>query len=667
MTVKYGNPKITPERLFLDRPLNGYILGISRGHNAGVCLMKDGEIVFAQEEERFTRIKYDGTPLAGMVKVLDYTDKIDMMFVSYTMPLTSAPQTDYTGEDYYTSMARKLKLIEPAPFNSFYNIGEHPQVVDLAHSHHKIHAAGAFYRSGFKEACAVVVDGSGSARRFELGRKDAMEVGVYWETESIFDCKYPADFTTVHKSWGTSDNLPYSYEPKLNSALVGEPGKTHEAIYKNSPGLVKIYEAVTELAGWQGIEAGKTMGLAPYGKPNPDLPPMIVRDRYTNPIVNNNLFTPQYPQSSKYNVLMSQQCYEQKGKMVEVEKGYDIPMVQDLAYQVQKETQEAVFEIILKAVEMTGQKNVVLSGGYGLNCVANYKYQQKLQDSNINLFVDAIASDAGTHVAAAMWGHAMEYSLLNHNPSWSGIYMGPEYDYSKKDVKALLSTTGTVTNATNEDIVDLITSKNIVTFFNGRSELGPRALGNRSILYDPTDPDGKDFVNTVKKREFFRPFAGSILEEDAAEWFDMSGLKSSPHMMYAMKCQPGVEKKIPSIIHEDGTCRIQTVNREQNPNYYDLIKAFKDKTGCPIVFNTSFNLGGEPLVETLEDAINTLRSSDIDYLFLPELGLLVNQPRDEETDRFLSAESNGWIRNTDKLPTLKHSVEDNSVRQSSPV
>ena len=165
--------------------------------------------------------------------------------------------------------------------------------------------------------------------------------------------------------------------------------------------------------------------------------------------------------------------------------------------------------------------------------------------------------------------------------------------------------------------------KNIVTIFQGRSENGPRALGNRSILFDPRFEDGKDFVNNVKNREYFRPFAGSILAEDAHEWFDLRGMDESPHMMYAVNCQDGIAEKIPSIIHIDGTCRIQTVTEEQNPLYYKLIKEFKDQTGCPILFNTSFNLGGDPLVETLEDAIWTLQNSKIEYLYLPEFKKLV--------------------------------------------
>ena len=135
-------------------------------------------------------------------------------------------------------------------------------------------------------------------------------------------------------------------------------------------------------------------------------------------------------------------------------------------------------------------------------------------------------------------------------------------------------------------------------------------------------------MNTVKRREWFRPFAGSILKEHAHEWFDLRGMEDTPFMMYAVKCQPGIEEKIPSIIHVDGTCRIQTVTEDVNKNYYDLIKAFYNATGCPIVFNTSFNLGGEPLVETLDDACRTLAESDIEYLYLPEYGKLITVTND---------------------------------------
>jgi carbamoyltransferase len=204
------------------------------------------------------------------------------------------------------------------------------------------------------------------------------------------------------------------------------------------------------------------------------------------------------------------------------------------------------------------------------------------------------------------------------------LYLGPPLSYTVDEINAKVEAAGAeITDVTAKDVVALLRDKHIVTIFQGRSENGPRALGNRSVLFDPTFEDGKDYVNMVKRREYFRPFAGSILEEDVHEWFDLRGMKNSPFMMYAVNCQPGIEEKIPSIIHEDHTCRIQTVNPQQNKHYYDLIKAFKEESGVPILFNTSFNLGGEPLVETLDDAIWTLQQSDIEYLYLPEHGKLI--------------------------------------------
>ena len=178
---------------------------------------------------------------------------------------------------------------------------------------------------------------------------------------------------------------------------------------------------------------------------------------------------------------------------------------------------------------------------------------------------------------------------------------------------------------TPREIAILLSKNNIVCIFQGRSEAGPRALGNRSILYNPTDPNGKDFVNRVKKREWFRPFAGTVLLENANEYFDMAGLPESPYMMYAMDVWPEKQKIIPAITHVDGTCRIQTLTKEQNPHYYKLIKEFEKITGVPILFNTSFNLAGDPLVESIEDALDTLLKSELKYLYLPELEILLTK------------------------------------------
>ena len=169
-----------------------------------------------------------------------------------------------------------------------------------------------------------------------------------------------------------------------------------------------------------------------------------------------------------------------------------------------------------------------------------------------------------------------------------------------------------------ETVIDLLVDKEqIVAIFQGESEWGPRALGNRSILFDPRHPQAKQIVNKVKMREDYRPFAGSVMLEHADEYFDMKQLKESPWMSFAIQAREKAYKDIPSLVHADGTCRIQTVTREQNKNYYDLIEAFYNITGVPMVFNTSFNLGGEALVETIEDALTTCQNSQINYLYVP--------------------------------------------------
>ena len=164
------------------------------------------------------------------------------------------------------------------------------------------------------------------------------------------------------------------------------------------------------------------------------------------------------------------------------------------------------------------------------------------------------------------------------------------------------------------EVVKNIIDGKIVAIFQGGSEWGPRALGNRSILFDPRNPDAKDIVNKVKRREWYRPFAGTILLEYVNDYFEMLTIKESPYMSYAIPAKQKAKDEVPGIIHVDGTCRIQTVTREQNKHYYDLIEEFYKQTGVPILFNTSFNLAGEPLVETLEDAKDTVKRSDIDLL-----------------------------------------------------
>lgn len=605
MTVKSIN---TPKE---HKPV--WIAAIARGHNSGICLLKDGEVVFSIEEERLSRQKYDGGPFASMVKIKEYTDKIDYLVIAHTQNLyETAGKIDYTGDDVYTGLARKLGLIE----RKVPDIHRHPQVIDLSFMHHKLHVACAFYRSGWEDAVALVVDGAGTFYPMNYNNQPIW----LWEVESIVDCNYPANFKTIYKHYGAKEPIAGSYMPNFDSSPLGEEGETHEAWISDHAGIVKVYEGVTEYCGFSAIEAGKTMGLFPYGKPNDKIPPLF-DETSKIPLSNRNLMVPRYPMSSTVNMNL----FDYLDELPDDETA-DVTYMQnrrDLAYACQTQTQDQVVKLIRKAVEKSGKKRVVISGGYGLNCVANYHYLEALKDDGIEIYVEPISNDAGTAIGAAMmFWHGM-HDDTTIRPGTS-LYLGPEYSYSDAEIESKVNAYGgTMVEAAHTDIVKLLREKNIVTVFQGRSENGPRALGNRSVLFDPTFADGKDFVNMVKRREYFRPFAGSILEEDAHEWFDLRGMKNSPFMMYAVNCQPGIAEKIPSIIHEDGTCRIQTVNREQNKHYYDLIKAFKDETGVPILFNTSFNLGGEPLVETLDDALWTLQQSEIEYLYLPEYGKLI--------------------------------------------
>ena len=587
-----------------------WIAAIARGHNASVCLLKNGKIVFSIEEERLSRHKYDGGPYAAMMKIKEYTDSLDYLVIAHTQRLQdTAGKVDFTGDDVYTGLARKMGLIARK-----LNMYKHPQVIDMSHVHHKLHAACAFYRSGFDSAVALIVDGAGTFLPLNMGGEQV----TGWETESIYDCEYPNTFTTLYKHVGVRGPNPGVLIENFDSSMFDERG-THECLITDRAGITKVYEAVTRYCGWDSIEAGKTMGLFPYGEPNENIPPLF-DDTGIAPLANRNIIVPTYPNGAVVNHMLFKELMDSEAE--------DVTYLQnrrDLAYACQTQTKEKVVRLIRKAVEMTGKKKVVISGGYGLNCVANYHYLEALKDEGIEIYVEPISNDAGTAIGAALmqWKNSDPETKIPYEKD--GLYLGFDYNYTVDDVNTILSKYKDVEikDATHEDIVDLFMDKKIVTLFQGRSENGPRALGNRSVLFNPTYEDGKDYVNEVKHREYFRPFAGSILQDHVHEWFDLRGMEDSPYMMYAVNCQPGIEEKIPSIIHVDGTCRIQTVTQEQNKHYYDLIKAFYDRTGVPILFNTSFNLGGEPLVETLDDAIWTLKESDIEYLYLPELGKLI--------------------------------------------
>ena len=555
-----------------------YSVGVNRGHNSSTSLLNDGEIVFHLENERLTNIKYDWYAFQSLSKIRDHTDSVDQIAIA---GLTRTVKADvYSENDLYTTFIRNQS-------KSF--LQKQVAISDVGMLHHQLHAACSFYNSGFSEAICIVKDGMGSDYPIKHYRFSPESYGR--ENGSVFLAQYPNTFDLVENHI----LFPHNEVIKINEKTT----------VSNNISEAYAFNTVAKHFGYHGLDAGKVMGLSSYGEPDKKIPKI-----YKNGYINSDLFkigkdvTDIYLNTKKYPYLNSD----------------EFQVKANLSYALQQQTQKNVRDYILRMVRKTGCKNVCLSGGYFLNCVANYYLQKRFP--NVQLYCEPISHDGGTAIGGAKltWHGNNNDKTIRKQMS---LYYGPKYseEQLKQSILQVKDKFNTY-QGNPKAVAELLNEGNIVTLFQGSSEAGPRALGNRSILYNATDPNGKEFVNKVKGREWFRPFAGTILEEDVNEWFDLAGMDSSPFMMYAVDVK---QNKIPSITHVDNTCRIQTVNKDQNENYYNIINEFKKLTGVPIVFNTSFNLAGEPLVETVNDAINVLLNSDIKYLYLPEIKLILEK------------------------------------------
>jgi carbamoyltransferase len=574
-------------------------LGINPGHNGSAALIVDGKIELYIEEERLSRQKYDGNPFRGILDIIQ-KGPIDEIILGGTSP--NFPRLPWTGEDAYSALVRK-----------FY---PGVKVTNAGNEHHLGHAAGAFYNSGFDTAVAVVVDGSGSYHIMQTEEGQPQDQAPQgFETESIFHCKDLDTIQPIYKSYGNNKT------PNIN----GRNEET-EFLFDDATTITKVYEAVSHYLGFGYIEAGKTMGLAPYGRFDERM-----KDLFINGRANKNMIIPNYPAGANIDpVRYPFFRYGEENAKWQKDSSLVLDVFKNIAWMVQDRTQELVGDLIEKAIDTTGEKNVVLAGGYGLNCVANYYLRKRFP--NINLYVDPVSHDGGTSIGLAKlayFKHCKEHEHESFREPLTTLYLGQDRIQEIQHFADFTGGNGVSSydnkSVTPEDVAQLLVEGKIVSIFQSRSEAGPRALGNRSIVYDPRVTNGKDIVNKVKGREWFRPFAGSVLQEDAAEWFDLAGMEESPFMMYAVDVQTSKLGEIPAITHVDNTCRVQTVTEKQNPHYYALIKSFKTLTGCPVVFNTSFNLAGDPLVETFGDAINTLERSELEYLYLPEVGKLLTK------------------------------------------
>lgn len=548
------------------------ILAINRGHNASATLVKENKIVFHIENERLSNLKYDSFAFNAISLLPNYVDYIDVFLVAGVSAISKCEI--FSELDYYSEFI--LRLGKSFSCHEFVRY-------DFSKDHHKLHAACSFYNSGFESALCIVKDGMGSD--YLLTDSQFLPNTYGRENGSVYLVN-KGNFTEIQKHICVNFELPY--QPYyVNDTLFLTTSFSEGLAFQKTSKFFKFHE----------LDAGKVMGLSSYGK-SKKYP--IYKDNF----INDNIF--------KY--------FEN-----DLTKGYvSLPKLEsfqdkaDFSFDLQSSIQENVLKEILKLLEKTNQKNLCLSGGFFLNCVANYYILSNLP-SDINLYIEPVSNDAGTTIGAV--------KMINNSfykKRISSLYLGPEYNYTKKYIKNI-SKNNNVFSATAKDVALLLADKKIIAIYQGRSEAGPRALGNRSILYDPRDPNGKNRVNTVKMREWFRPFAATILQEYAKEWFDLKTLDESPYMMFAVSAHQEKINLIPAVLHVDNTCRIQTLKKEQNNYYYELIKEFYKITNIPMTLNTSFNLAGNCIVETIENALDTLNNSEINYLYLPEFDFCIGK------------------------------------------
>ncbi len=558
------------------------ILGISAYyHDSAACLIKDGEVIVAIEEERFTRIKHDNSfPSRAINFCLEYyrstIKEIDYV-AYYEKPLL---KFERILETFIATWPRSLTpFLKGIPEWIDYKIKIEYTIRKKLNfkgkiffiPHHLSHAAISFFPSPFKEAAILTIDG----------------VGEYQTTGLWYGKKY--------------DIIPLK--------LINFP---------HSVGL--LYSTFTAFLGFKiNEDEYKVMGLAAYGKPVYLKKIYSIIDSKNDGSFRLNLDYFSFRESFR---MWSKEFEDLFGKPRKPEEKINQKHA-DLAASIQKVTEEIYFKILNYLYLLTKVDNLCLSGGVALNALANGKIYQKTPFKNVYIF--GAAGDSGAAVGAGLYTY---FNVLKHyisrRKTVTHLYFGSEYSDDEievvlKEYKKENKLKYKKLNKENQLITTtarLLKQGRIVGWFQGRMEFGPRALGSRSILARPYPKIMKDRVNEIKKREKFRPFAGSILQEKVYEYFNVPQENHwSPFMTFCFQVKKEKRSEIAAIVHADGSCRIQTVNNDSGL-YYDLIKKFYSLTGIPCLLNTSFNLKGEPIVETPKQAIEDFLKTKMDYLVI---------------------------------------------------
>jgi len=582
------------------------ILGIScYYHDAAAVLLRDGQLIAAAEEERFTRIKHDFNYPEQAIKFclesggiqgddVDYVAFFEKPFRKFDRILMTVLQTypqsyKVFREAMITWMVDKLWI--GSKISADLGI---PRDRVLFSEHHLSHAASAFLCSPFDEAAILTVDGVGE-----------------WVTGT----------------WGVGKGNHIELRKQMQ--------------FPHSIGL--LYSAFTAFLGFEVNEGEyKVMGMAPYGQPRyVDKIWKVIRQESDGSFsLDMDYFSFQHSTDKTYNGRFAQLFGEPRPpKMLffTAESGFPTYFGEppanyaelcklnqhyaDIASSIQQVTEEVLLGMARNLQKETGQTRLCIAGGVGLNSVAN---QRILRETPFEeLFIQPSAGDGGGALGAALWAD----NMLLGNPRrfrMDHAYWGKSYQES--EVREFLDTNNIHYQTIEDDnrlmdvVVDRLQQGKVIGWFQGRFEWGPRALGNRSIIADPGNPKMKDIVNTkIKFREPYRPFAPSVLAECAESYFELpNAMQHYParYMLYVVPVRPSKQSLLPAITHVDGTGRLQTVFRDASPRYYQLIERFGQATGVPAVLNTSFNLKGEPIVNTPANAFNTFSKSEMDMLVL---------------------------------------------------
>lgn len=559
-----------------------YILGLNGPyHDLSACLLRDGELCLAIEEERLTRVKHgktatidnaDQLPVAAIRACLDAAgiELADVDHIGYSfvpeLRLRGLGDDPHTVADDWGTPGGEARLFArlagvPAQLSALArcDLGDRFRWLP----HHVCHAASAFFPSDFAESAVLTIDGIGEHSSTWMGH------GVDRRLTPIGELEYP-----------------------------------------HSIGF--LWEKLCQFIGFSEYDAGKVMGLSAYGDPRryaARMERLVDRGSPGDPRFAADLLRFRAPDFSALEELFSTPRRDRGEPLTQVHR--------DIAAALQQLTSQLVLGLAEHVAAATGSRRLCLAGGVALNCLANYELMKSGRFAEI--YVQPAANDAGTALGAALYIHHVllrqPRGFVMDHPYW-----GPEYDDAA--IEAALRAADVPSrrvDAMAPRVAGLLRDGNIVGWFQGRVEWGPRALGNRSLLADPRRADMQDTLNRrVKQRESFRPFAPSVLAEEADAWFDIPrgcSSRATEFMEFTFPLRPGRGAQIPAVTHVDDTSRIQVVRRERNPRYHALISAFHELTGVPMVLNTSFN-ENEPIVCTPADALRTYQRAGMDYLVL---------------------------------------------------